>query len=90
MLNPLEEQINQLILQYIDPQDIIRKYDKAKSERMPWDTKWQQIQDQVFPDYRDYVNQSKHKNQPQSGKIKDHAGIISGKINKIVSILSSQ
>lgn len=89
-MNPIQDQINQLILQYINPQDIIKKYDKAKTDRNPWDAKWQHIQDQVFPNYRDYMGKSNYDSSPQTSKIKNHSGIVSGTINKVVSILSSQ
>jgi hypothetical protein len=88
--NPLLERIYSLILQQINPTDIIKRYDKARSERMPWDMKWQMIQDQVFPDYRSYANKSQVQSQAQTAKIRNHSGLISGKINKIVSLISSQ
>jgi hypothetical protein len=88
--NFLRERINDIILQQIDPVELIKRYDRAKKERMPWEQKWQLIQDQVFPDYRNYVNRAETQQQPQTSKIKNHSGIVSGKINKIVALLSSQ
>jgi hypothetical protein len=88
-VNPLTEQINSLIKEKINPRDIVRRYEHAKRERIPWDTKWQMIQDQVFPDYRNYSGRSRNILQPQTSKIKNHSGIISGKIHKTVSMISS-
>jgi hypothetical protein len=87
--NPLQESVNELILRQINPSDLIRRYSRAKRERQPWELKWQMIQDQVFPDYRNYTV-SPFQMQPQTAKIRNHSGIISGKINKVVSLLSSQ
>ena len=78
-----------LLKPYIDPDRLCKKYENIKTTRAAWDTKWQIIQDQVFPDYRDYMNTYKT-TAPSTGKIKNHASAVSGKINKVVSLLSSQ
>ncbi len=90
--NPIIQRINELILESISVQDLIRRFDRAKKDRISWDTKWNQIQDQVFPDYRDFTNSHTNAStpNPKTGNIKNHSGVIFGKLNKIVSILSSQ
>jgi hypothetical protein len=88
--NFLKERVNEIIKQQLDPSNILKSYDRAKKERLPWEQKWQLIQDNVFPDYRNYINRAANQLQPQTAKIKNHSGVISGKINKIVSFLSSQ
>lgn len=85
----VNDYIFSLIHQQIDPDKILKKYSSLKSARKPWDAKWQTIQDQVFPDYRDYVSDVQT-TQPKTNKIKNHTGTISGKINKVVSLLSAQ
>lgn len=81
--------VEMLLRQYFNPDQIIKKYQNVKASRSAWETKWQAIQDQVFPDYRDYLNKTKTDN-PASSKIRNHSSVISGKINKVVSLLSSQ
>lgn len=75
--------------QYIDPNKLIAKYGTLKTARKEWDSIWQIIQDQVFPNYRNYLDGARTSN-PQTGKIKNHCGRISGTINKVVSLLNSQ
>ncbi len=82
--------INMLLEKVLNPQELVKKYDSIKMNRSAWDTKWQLIQDQVFPDYRDYLNRSSNKSSPATSKIKNHSSAVSGKINKVVSLLSSQ
>lgn len=83
--------INNLLQKYINPTDLIKKYENLKQARSTWDLKWQIIQDQIYPDYRDYVNKSKSStSSPSTSKIKNHCSAISGKINKIVSSICSQ
>lgn len=86
-----EQNIVQMILEpYIDPNRLIRKYENAKRARQTWDTKWQIIQNHVFPDYRDYLNATAYKGAPQTSKIKAHTGAVSGLINKVVSLISAK
>ena len=86
-----EQNIVRMVLEpYIDPNRLIRKYENAKRARQSWDTKWQIIQNQLFPDYRDYLNTTSTKSSPQTSKIKAHTAIVSALINKIVSLLSAQ
>ncbi len=81
--------VGMLLNQYFKPEQIIKKYQNVKTSRSAWEVKWQAIQDQIFPDYRDYMNKVKT-GAPASSKIKNHSSVISGKINKVVSLLSSQ
>lgn len=85
----MNEFIYSLLQQQIDPDKILKKYNSLKSARRPWEAKWQAIQDQVFPDYRDYVSDVQT-TQPKTNKIKNHTGTIAGKINKVVSLISAQ
>lgn len=75
--------------QYLDPEKLIKQYNAVKTARTSWDAKWQLIQDQVFPNYRDYTNAYKT-TAPSTEKIGNACAAVAGKINKIVSYLSSQ
>ena len=79
-----------LLRPYINVDKLCKKYNNVKTNRSAWDSKWQMIQDQVFPDYRDYMNNTVSSMSPKTSKIKNHSSVISGKINKIVSILNAQ
>jgi hypothetical protein len=80
----------------IDVNVLLKKYDKAKSNRKTWETRWQIIQDQVFPDYRDYVNSSntytgsERTGAPRTNKISNHSSAVFGEINTIVSTIITQ
>ena len=83
--------LGMLIEKFLDPNDLIAKYRSVKTQRNPWEVRWQMIQDQTFPDYRDYQNPGATASmEPKSNKIKSHSSSISGKINKVVSLLSAQ
>ncbi len=89
--NFLQQKLNELITENLNVQDLIKRFERAKKNRISWEKSWAQIQDQVLPDYNDFYNQSgQQTSTPRKSKIKTHSGIISGKINKVVSILSSQ
>jgi hypothetical protein len=79
--------LQSILGRYINPDSIIKRYNSAKDRRLPLEQKWQMIQDQVFPNYRDYINRSATNAamRPQTSKIKNHSGIVSGKINKVRS-----
>lgn len=81
--------LEMMLRPYLDADKLIKKYNNIKTSRSAWERKWQLIQDQIFPDYRDYEN-SVRTDTPKTGKINAHTSAISGKINKVVSLLSSQ
>ncbi|MBR1734323.1 MAG: hypothetical protein IJ730_02580 [Alphaproteobacteria bacterium] len=85
-----QNMIQMLLGPYINPERLIHKYENAKRARQPWDSKWQIIQDQIFPDYRDYLNTTAVKSSPQTSEIKAHTGAVSGLINKVVSLISAK
>jgi hypothetical protein len=79
----------------IDVSALLKKYDKLKSDRKSWEVKWQIIQDQVFPNYRDYISSEtfagvERAGAPRTGKIKNHSSAVSGKIHKVVSQINAQ
>jgi hypothetical protein len=79
----------------IDANALLKKYDKLKSDRKSWEVKWQIIQDQVFPNYRDYlapdvVAGTERSAAPRTGKIRNHSSAVAGKINKVVAQISAQ
>jgi hypothetical protein len=83
--------IGSILAPYLNSGEILKRYGFAKQKRIPWEQKWQLIQDQVFPDYRDYIARaSKHMSEPSTSKIKNHSGLVSGKIVKTVSLLNAQ
>lgn len=83
--------VDLLLQKYLNPQKLIRRYENCKRVRNPWDLRWQVIQDQVLPDYRDYVNSNVATTiEPKTSRIKVHTGTISAKINKIVSLLCAK
>lgn len=80
-----------LLFNNIKVDDTIQKWNQIKTARLPWESKWQLIQDQVFPNYRDYMGAAfPQPNQPQTDRIKNHSCAVSGKINKIVAQLNAQ
>jgi len=84
--------VEQMLREAIKAEDVIRRYNDVKIARQPWDALWQKIQDQVFPEYRNFRSPGKKSSSaaPQTGSIKNHSSAVSGKINKVVSLLSSQ
>jgi hypothetical protein len=79
----------------IDVNSLLKKYDRLKSDRKAWETKWQIIQDQIFPNYRDYLSPnvfsgSERPGAPRTGKIRNHSSAVAGKINKVVSQINAQ
>jgi hypothetical protein len=81
-----------LVSKYVDINKIISDWQRVKSNRSNWQTKWEIIQDQVFPDFRDYVGAGASQSRsvsPQTGKIKNHSSLVSGLIHKIVSRINS-
>lgn len=81
--------IGDILNQLLNPDDLIKKYDYVKTKRTTWDSKWQEIQDQVFPNYRDFCGvESRY--QPQTNKIRNHSAAVSGEIGAIVSSIVAQ
>jgi len=80
-----------ILFQNLDVRDIIKKWNRVRTARQPWEQKWQMIQDMVMPNYRDFLsnagNVSLH---PQTNKIRNHSSSVSGRINKVVSQMNSQ
>jgi hypothetical protein len=76
----------------VNVSSILRQYERGKNNRRTWDSRWQMIQDQVFPNFRDYVGSPKvgYASQPRTDQIKNHSSVVSGKINKIVSQINAQ
>jgi hypothetical protein len=84
-MNPIETQL----MNYLDPKDLCKRYSALKASRSTWESRWQSIQDQVFPDYRDYMSKTQV-SPPQTSKIRNHSGLVAGLINKVVSGITSQ
>lgn len=80
--------LDEILKQVLKPDDLIKKYNHVSTERTTWQSKWQAINDQVFPNSGDFCGADKY--QPQTDKIRNHSGIISGEINRIVSTLVAQ
>ena len=76
---------------HIDPDFILKKFNILKLEKEEWTGMWQMIQDQTFPNYRDYKTPG---GISSPGASRDSllvgSSVISGKINKCVALLSSQ
>jgi hypothetical protein len=75
----------------IDVNELIKSFDRLKSDRSGWESKWNMIQEQVFPNYRDYQSpRTQSAWQPRTDRIRNHSSVVSGKINKVVSQINSQ
>jgi len=77
------------IMQFLNPQELCRQYHAVKTSRSSWDQKWQIIQNQVFPDYRDYMDTPRDSS-PKTSRIRNHSGLVAGLINKVVSAITAQ
>lgn len=96
MAKQQSEQSNQanimdLFAKAINVPSILKRYDRLKSSRNEWTSKWQTIQNYVFPNYRDYLNPtSAMTSQAQTGKALNFTSTVSGKISRVVAQISSQ
>jgi hypothetical protein len=75
----------------IDIESIIKRWGIVENVRKPWETKWNIIQDQVFPNHDDYSSPPIN---PEIGfrdnrGIRNHSCAVIGKINRIVSQLNA-
>lgn len=83
--------VEMLAAQYLSVEDLIRRYNSAKSSRASWDATWNIIQSRVFPNYRDYVGASAvSKTEPARGGIKNYSAVVFGLINSVVSEINSK
>ncbi len=82
--------IDMLLGSVLKPETIINNFNGVKTSRSSWSSKWNTIQTHVFPNYRDYADSPRIGANPNTNQIKNHTSSVSGKINKIVSCLSSQ
>lgn len=80
-----------LVSQSIDIEQIINSYNDSTSKKLPWLSVYNDIQLQVFPNYRNYANGSaiSSASQPNKGNIGSQCGEIAGKIHKVSSMLMS-
>lgn len=77
----------------VDINDLVKRFDRVKTERSAWESKWQMIQNQVFPNHRDYQSPTSGAQsswQPRTNRIRNHSSAVSGKINKVVAQINAQ
>lgn len=86
----MNELLQNVYGQFLDPKQLIIKYQQMEGKKQTWRTKWQRIQDAVFPSFREYTGTAMDKDLPRTEKIANHCSAISGKVGKAVALLHSQ
>lgn len=90
----LQEKINELLLEKINPKDYIQRWKKAKTDRLGWESKWQTIIDQIFPNSREFqfgssLMYSSSVMQPSTDKLKNFTAAVAGKISAVVTQINA-
>lgn len=85
----LQEKITEILKQAIKVDEILMRWSRVKSDRMEFESKWQKIQDNIFPNFRDYNVGSSYQTQAATDKIKNFTASVAGKISAVVSQINA-
>ncbi len=88
-----EDQKNQLIeiiKQSINIESVIKKYNTIKGKRNVWETKWNMIQQYVFPKAKDYLRGLNSRDSQAQTNYANFTSAVNGKISRVVSMINSQ
>ena len=75
----------------IDVSELAKNWERVKRDRVSWETKWNQIQDYVFPSHEDYASRPRQSNQNSTSEkqMQNYTSSVVGKVNRLVSQFSS-